>query len=158
MENGCGMLDKYLKFKEFKDWVMHNRFITKLLGDTIFFKLILEDNRHYDIIFYDGEVYSYKFFIFCLDTFNIGKQYYPAMNMKNKYKIEEHEKIIKQFIKNKIIRQEIENHPYHKNAKPRIALRSGENYVSFEELIQNLDVDNIYEIQPVIERAKNELL
>lgn len=156
MANGYGILDKYLKFKEFEDWVMHNLFITKLLGNIIFFKLVLEDNRHYDIIFYDGEVYSYKFFIFCLHSYSIGKQYYHAINIKNKCKLEEHEKIIKHLIKNNVIKQDIEYHPYHKNAKPRIKLSQGKNYNNFEELIKNLDFENTYELLPIIDRSLNE--
>jgi len=150
------MLDKYLKYKEFNDWVLHNKLMTKLINTPIFCTLILEDNRRYEILFFDGEVFSYKFFIFSLEIYNISRFYYRNSQIKNKSKLEEHDKIVQCLIRKNIIKEVITPHPYHKNSKPKIITDIGNSYHDFITTLTNLDFSNVYELLPIIERAKNE--
>jgi len=78
------------------------------------------------------------------------------LNASLQLKLEEHDKIVQCLIRKNIIKEVITPHPYHKNSKPKIITDIGNSYHDFITTLTNLDFSNVYELLPIIERAKNE--
>lgn len=145
------MLSKYIKNKKFSDWLNQQLFMTKLIGDPVYYSLILEDHRRYEVLLFDGQIFSYKFFNIIYSNaykYTFSRHYIEKPKKVNH--LIERNNIVECLIKNNILINELTEHVYYKNAKPYESLRQGPEYDSFSIKFNRLDFNNEISILDIL--------
>ena len=144
------MLAKYMKNKKFNDWITNECLIGKLMDTPKFYSLVLEDFRRYEILIFDGQIFSYKFFNIVLSN-NYPFTFVRYQSKPKKvHHIEERQRITECLIKNHILVEEFTDHLYYKNAKPHKSVKRGRNYDQFLSKFYELDFNSEISILDII--------
>lgn len=147
------MLDKYLKIKSFNAWFDHQRFMTKLTNTPEFYSIWLPDYRKYEVLFFDGSVFNYKFFnkIYYEKGGYLYFSFHAEKFIKKNKNKEEIDKIIEVLVNHNVLEQQVIPHLFYKNAKPDHSIVKGSEYDSFGLKLRELNFDNSVEILDFID-------
>lgn len=146
------MFEKYLKNKIFLNWSDYNRLLSKLLLKPQYYTLNFGD-RIYEIIFINGDVYSYKFFISVFseyDGYYYFTNHYNFTKPKNKSKIKERNQIIDNLVTIGVLELEYTPHQYHKNAKPYKRIKKTSKYDEFLNEMSKFNFEKITHIDEIL--------
>lgn len=143
------MLEPYMDNPNFIKWVDYNSFISKLTGDPLIFSLYLDDNRICKIIFLNGKMFNYKYFIYVFSRFSRHMRYYSS-DYKKQTKHPDYQIVRQALAESEIFSINYKVHPYHKKAKPTEIISKGPRYGYVENKIEEMDSDKLYYINDIL--------
>lgn len=142
------MIDKYFSDSNFSSWVDYNKFLSKLTGDLLIYNLYTEDNRIFKIVFLAGYLLNYKSFIAVTSTFH--NMFYCYEDRKRLLTSPETREVVQALIDSEVFAEEIEEHPYHKKAKPKKHIRKGSRFDYIINKIENYDAYKVYYVSDIL--------
>lgn len=142
------MIEKYFSDSNFVAWVDYNKFLSKLTGDLLIYNLYTEDNRIFKIVFLAGYILNYKLFIAVTSIF--FNSFYCYEDRKRLITSPETKDVVQALVESEVFSEDLEPHPYHKNAKPKKHIRKGSRYGYIINKIENYDTNKVYYISDIL--------